>query len=87
MNDVIALETISPNFHVLRGAGGANTWFSNGVLLAAQVSGDSKVVWITPTPRDAAAREHLGIIRTMGGLYGLHIREADSDDELNGWAA
>lgn len=86
MNDVISLETISPNFHVLRGAGGANSWFSHGRLLAAQVTGTSRIVWITPTFR-AISEEHLRVIRNMCYLYGLEYREADSDDELNGWAS
>lgn len=87
MNDVIKLETIRPNFHVLHGALGAKSWFSYGTLIAHKVSAESNVVWVTPVKYSATTTKHLGIIRQMCETYGLDYSVADSEDELNGWAS
>lgn len=87
MTDIIKLETISPNFHVLHGAMGAKSWFSYGVLIAVKVSESSNIVWITPRFYSVTTTKHLNTIKRMADTYGFDIRTADTEDELNGWAA
>ncbi len=86
-NDIIKLDTLSPNFQVLNGSMGQRLWFSYGVLIAVYVGNGSTNVWTTPKKYSVTTTKHTNQVTRWAEEQGYKAFEADTEDDLHGWAA